>query len=98
MALGYWNVILRVDLSNNKITKEEIGDDTFRLFLGGAGIGAKILWEEVLPEVNPFDADNKIIFSVGPFQGHPTPGSAKFCITSKSPLTNTYADSAAGAS
>jgi len=98
MALGYWNKILRVDLTNRQSIEEEIEDEAWKLFLGGAGIGAKILWEEVPPEVSPFDANNKIVFSVGPFQGHPVPGSAKFCITSKSPLTNTYADSAAGAS
>lgn len=97
MSLGYWNKILRVDLTNRKITKEEIDEDTYRLFVGGAGIGAKILWEETSSETNPFDADNKLIFAGGPFQGHPVPGSAKFSIISKSPLTNTYADSAAGA-
>ena len=98
MALGYWNKILRVDLTKEAVTIEEIDSDTCKLFLGGAGIGAKILWDEVPPDVKPFDANNRIIFSVGPFQGYPVPGSAKFCITSKSPLTNTYADSAAGAS
>jgi aldehyde:ferredoxin oxidoreductase len=97
MALGYWNKILRVDLTNRRITKEEIDEDTYRLFVGGAGIGAKILWEEISSETNPFDADNRLIFAGGPFQGHPVPGSAKFSIISKSPLTNTYADSAAGA-
>ena len=97
MALGYWNKILRIDLTNRKITKEEMDDDTCKLFVGGAGIGAKILWEEVQPKVTAFDAHNKLIFALGPFQGHPVPGSAKFSIISKSPLTNTYADSAAGA-
>jgi len=97
MTWGYWNKILRIDLTNRKITKEEIDEDTYRLFVGGAGIGAKILWEEVSSETNPFDANNKLIFAGGPFQGHPVPGSAKFSIISKSPLTNTYADSAAGA-
>lgn len=97
MTWGYWNKILRVDLTNRKITKEEMDEDTCKLFVGGAGIGAKILWEEISSETNPFDADNKLIFAGGPFQGHPVPGSAKFSIISKSPLTNTYADSAAGA-
>lgn len=97
MTLGYWNKILRVDLTNRKITKEEIDEDTCKLFVGGAGIGAKILWEEISSEVSAFDANNKLIFAGGPFQGHPVPGSAKFSIISKSPLTNTYADSAAGA-
>ena len=64
MALGYWNKISRVDLTNKKITKQEIGNATCKLFLGGAGIGAKILWEEVPPEVSPLDANNRIIFSV----------------------------------
>jgi aldehyde:ferredoxin oxidoreductase len=98
MTLGFWNKILRVDLTSRQIVKEELDDDTCKMFLGGAGIGAKILWEEVPREVDALDSANRIIFSVGPFQGHPVPGSAKFCVTSKSPLTNTYADSAAGAS
>ncbi len=98
MAFGYWNKILRVDLSTRQITREEMDDETCKLFLGGAGIGAKVLWDEVPPEVEPLDAQNRLIFSVGPLQGHPVPGSAKFCITAKSPLTNTYGDSAAGAS
>ncbi len=98
MTSGYWNKLLRVNLTNREVTKEVIDDVTCKSFIGGAGIGAKILWEEVPPEINPFDANNRIIFSVGPFQGHPVPGCAKFCITSKSPLTNTYGDSAAGAS
>jgi aldehyde:ferredoxin oxidoreductase len=97
MTWGYWNKILRIDLTYRKITKEEIDEDTYRLFVGGAGIGAKILWEEISSEVSAFDADNRLIFAVGPFQGHPVPGGAKFSIISKSPLTNTYADSAAGA-
>jgi aldehyde:ferredoxin oxidoreductase len=98
MALGYWNKILRVNLTNRGITVEDMDDTAYQLFSGGAGIGAKILWEEVPPGVSAFDANNKIVFAVGPFQGYPVPGSAKFCITSKSPLTNTYADSVAGAS
>jgi len=97
MASGYWNKILRIDLTDRKITKEGIDDEVCKLFVGGAGIGAKILWEEVPPAINPLDANNKLIFAGGPFQGHPVPGSAKFSIISKSPLTNTYADSAAGA-
>jgi len=97
MSLGYWNKVLRIDLTKRKIEEEEIDDQTFELFVGGAGIGAKILWEEVPPEVKPFDPDNRLIFAGGAFQGYPVPGSAKFSVVSKSPLTNTYADSAAGA-
>jgi len=64
MALGYWNKILRVDLTNREMAVEEMDDDTCKLFIGGAGIGTKILWQEVPPGVDPLGANNKIIFSV----------------------------------
>jgi aldehyde:ferredoxin oxidoreductase len=97
MAFGYWNKILRINLTNRKFIKEGIDDNMYKLFIGGAGIGAKILWDEVPVKVDPYDPKNRIVFTGGPFQGHPIPGSAKFSIISKSPLTHTYADSAAGA-
>ena len=97
MASGYWNKVLRIDLTNKKVVKEDVEDKIFRLFVGGAGFGAKILWEEVSPEKDPLHADNRLIFATGPLQGHPVPGGAKFSVVSKSPLTNTQADSAAGA-
>ncbi|GAI27462.1 unnamed protein product, partial [marine sediment metagenome] len=52
MTWGYWNKILRIDLTSQRITKEEMDEDTYRLFVGGAGIGAKILWEEISSEVS----------------------------------------------
>ena len=97
MASGCWNKVLRIDLTNKKVVKEDVEDKIFRLFVGGAGFGAKILWEEVSPEKDPLHADNRLIFATGPLQGHPVPGGAKFSVVSKSPLTNTQADSAAGA-
>ncbi len=71
MALGYWNKILGVDLTNREITEEEIDDDTYRLFVGGAGIGAKILWllfnePERIPEP---DTATQYIFDQGHLVG-----------------------------
>ena len=62
MSFGYWNRILRIDLSTKKITEEEVGDGLYELFLGGAGLATKILWNEVTPEVKPLDAGNRLIF------------------------------------
>jgi aldehyde:ferredoxin oxidoreductase len=67
------------------------------MFIGGAGLGAEILWRENPNRMNPYDGNNLLIFASGAFQGPPIPGGAKFSITGISPLTQTYADTAAGA-
>ena len=64
MGFGYAGKILRVDLSSNKITSFATERYAER-FIGGRGIAAKIYWDEVLPEVKPFDAENRLILSPG---------------------------------
>jgi aldehyde:ferredoxin oxidoreductase len=96
--MGYWKKLLRVDLSSGSITTEDIPEDTLNKYIGGAGLGAKILWDELDGKIEPLSAENKIIFATGPFQGPSIPGGAKFAISGISPLTGTYGDVAAGAS
>jgi len=58
---GYAGEILKVDLSEGKTIKLPTSDYAGR-FIGGRGIGAKIYWDEVPPEVGAFDPGNKLIF------------------------------------
>ncbi len=95
MANGYWGKVLRINLTNKTFKIEDVPESTWKKFVGGAGFGAKILLEEVPPEVNPLSPENKIIFAVGPLQALRVPGSAKWSVITKSPLTNTFLDSAA---
>lgn len=63
------------------------------------GIGAKILYDEVGPKADPLGPNNKIIFGVGPFQGlsgNPIPGSGRWVMVSKSPLTGIFGESCVG--
>jgi len=83
--------LLRVNLSNGKVSKEEISDSMKRDFLGGRGFAVKILWDEV-KRVDPLSEKNKIIFSTGPLSGQLLPSSGKMVIASKSPLTGGYGD------
>jgi aldehyde:ferredoxin oxidoreductase len=94
---GIWRRILRVDLSHGTTRTEELPEDVFRRFLGGDGLAGKIIYDEVRPDVQPFDPENRVVFAVGPFQGTGIPGEAKFCISAKSPLTATYGNSMGGA-
>jgi aldehyde:ferredoxin oxidoreductase len=88
---GYVGKILRVNLSDGRISKEEISEEMRRKFLGGRGFAAKILWDEV-SGVDPLSEGNKIVFSTGPLTGLPLPSSGKMVIASKSPLTGGYGD------
>ena len=78
--------ILRVDLSNGKTTDISSLDYADR-FLGGRGIAAKIYWDEVPPEAGAFDAENRLIFALGPMAGIPALGASRWGVFGKSPLT-----------
>jgi len=88
---GYAGTLLRVNVSNGKVSKEEIPDSMKRDFLGGRGFAVKLLWDEV-KQIDPLSDKNKIIFSTGPLTGQPLPGSGKMVVASKSPLTGGYGD------
>jgi aldehyde:ferredoxin oxidoreductase len=96
MANGYWQKILRVNVTNQKSTVESIAENDLKDFIGGAGLGAEILRRELPEKIEPYDPRNLVIFATGPFQGPAVPGGAKFNVVDISPLTRTFADSAAG--
>ena len=97
MSNGYWQKLLRVDLTTRKTSVETIEEQDLKRFIGGAGLGGEILRREVSAKTDAYDPKNRVIFGTGPFQGPPIPGSAKFSIVGISPVTGTFGDTAAGA-
>jgi len=65
---GYAGKILKIDLSSKSVSHIPTPDYSAR-FIGGRGIAAKIYWDEVLPDVGPFDPENCMIFATGPLAG-----------------------------
>ncbi len=78
---------LEIDLSRGNV--ERVGTDPklTALHLGGLGTNAKILWDRVPPETDPFSPDNVLIFSAGLLGGTPAPGANRTIITTYSPQT-----------
>lgn len=93
---GYAGTYLRIDLTTGKINKIPLPVEWAELYLGGNGIGTKILWDEVPPEVDPLSPANKLIIAPGPLSGGPMPNSGRLEFIAKSPLTGIYGDSNAG--
>ena len=50
---GYHKKLLRVDLSNRNVEVEELDETSIQKYIGGVGIGAKILYEETDPSTDP---------------------------------------------
>ncbi|MFH0878925.1 MAG: aldehyde ferredoxin oxidoreductase N-terminal domain-containing protein [Lentisphaerota bacterium] len=78
---GWTGKTLRVDLSTGVITKEDT-ISKYKDYIGGLGLGLKVLWDEVPPGTKAFDPANRIIFGVGPLSGTGAPLSGRVTIIS----------------
>jgi benzoyl-CoA reductase subunit BamB len=78
---------LEIDLSRGNVERVETDPKLMELHLGGLGTNAKILWDRVPPETDPFSPDNLLIFSTGLLGGTPAPGANRTIVTTYSPQT-----------
>jgi len=87
MRYAETGVNLEIDLSRGSIEKEGTDPRLTELHLGGLGTNARILWDRVPPEVEPFSPDNLLIFSAGLLAGTPAPSANRTIISTFSPQT-----------
>lgn len=92
---GYAGKILRVNLSKNRITEEKIAEEDAREFLGGRGLGAKILFDELKPGTDPLGPENKLVFATGPIVGTSLSCCSRYVVMAKSPLTGCWGEASA---
>ncbi|MDJ0782094.1 MAG: aldehyde ferredoxin oxidoreductase family protein [Desulfosarcinaceae bacterium] len=96
MRYGYAGTILRIDLDSGAIQKQPLPEALADKFIGGRGFVAKTLFDELLPDIQPFDPENRFIMATGPLSGHLLPASGKTHFGAKSPANGGYADSNMG--
>lgn len=88
MIGGYIGKILSVDLSSGKLSETSLDENIARKFLGGKGLGLKLIHDDFKPDIDPLGPDNIIVFATGPATGTTFPTSGRFhVITMRSPLT-----------
>jgi aldehyde:ferredoxin oxidoreductase len=93
---GNWNRILFVDLGTGDISVEEPGEQLYRDFLGGNGVGARIIYSRQEPGVDALGPDNMLGFTTGVLVGASAVGATRFTVCGKSPLTDTWGDANSG--
>jgi len=85
---GYVGKMLRVDLSKKRIREEGLNEGFLKKWVGGVGLGAKYLYDEVSPGVKWSDPQNRLIWTPGPLAGSGVSGAATFNVATKGPMTN----------
>ena len=90
--------ILKVDLSRREATDLELDSRDIALFLGGRGLGAKLLWDHLPVGAEPLGPDNRVVFSIGPAQGAGMVMTSKSIVSFKSPATGYYSYASGGGS
>jgi len=95
MPFGYHGNYLRIDASSGRAERVPLSDTVLRQYLGGSGLGARLLLDEGGATADPLSPDAPLIFAFSPLVGSPLTTSAKFAVVSKSPLTERFNDSLA---
>jgi aldehyde:ferredoxin oxidoreductase len=93
---GWIGKILRVDLTKGEWKVEELDPKLGVKFIGGRGLGSKILFDEIDPKVDPFSPNNKLIMATGPLTGTGASAAGRYMVITKAPLTGTIACSNSG--
>ena len=96
LVYGYMGTILRINLTTRTVKKKQLDNAVSRKYLGGRGLGAKILFDEVGPRTEAFSPDNELVLCTGPVTGCLAPGANRFVIITKSPQTGFFLDTYAG--
>lgn len=93
---GWAGKVLDIDLTSGAVRSYPLDMEMARRYLGGRGLGARLLWDLVGPEVDPLAPENVLIFAAGPLTATGYQTSNRFSVSTKSPLTGTVLDANSG--
>src|SRR5580698_10167740 len=95
MPFGYHGSYLRIDVTEGRAEHVALPETVLRQFIGGSGLGVRLLLDEGAAHADPLTPESPLIFAFSPLVGSPLTTSAKFAVVSKSPLTGRINDSLA---
>ncbi len=96
MRTGFFGKVLWVDLTEENFKEESLTEEIYRQYLGGYGLGVKLIYENMPAEIDPLSAESVFGFFPGLLTGTAAPFSGRYMVAGKSPLTRTWGDSNSG--
>jgi len=94
--MGYMGRFLEVNLSEDLVKEHNLDVKLAEKYIGGKGLGARILYDSLSAEIDPLSPDNIILFMTGPLSGTAVQTSGRWCVVTKSPHTGIFTDSHIG--
>jgi len=96
MVGGYWDNFVRINLTTNEISKQSFSDEDLRNYIGGSGLGAKVVCEETDENTDPLGPENVLTIFTGPFVGTGLPNFGRYDVATKSPLNGLFGEANSG--
>ncbi len=93
---GFFNMVLYVDLAGQSFCVREVPDRVYESYLGGKGLGVRLLLDNNRPGVDPLSPENNLVFAVGPATDSRVHGSARYGVFTRSPQTGYLSESYSG--
>lgn len=93
---GYFNNFLYIDLTAGTAEKRSLPETTLRQYIGGAGLGARLLYDGTGPETSPLGPENLLCLMTGPITGTKITGTGRHSAVFKSPLTGAWGEASVG--
>ncbi len=96
MLGGYMGKFLRIDLTKKEITLKKFDEKILKKYIGGSGLGVKILYDETDENTDPLGPENVLMFMTGPLTNTSIPNSGRHSVIAKSPLSNIFGEASVG--
>ena len=96
MSGAYYEKIARINLTTGNISVEPLDMELAHKFIGGRGLGTKMLYDAGVATVDPLSPENQLIYITGPMTGAAAPSTGRYMVVTKSPLTGMIACSNSG--
>jgi aldehyde:ferredoxin oxidoreductase len=93
---AFMGKVLFVNISDGTYEEMALEENVYRQYIGGSGLGVKVLFEKMKAKVDPLGPDNIIGFTVGPLCGTKSPSAGRFTVVGKSPLTGGWGEANCG--
>jgi aldehyde:ferredoxin oxidoreductase len=93
---GYHGKFLEVDLTGNRISERPLQEEDLKLFIGGATLGARLVYDQVKKGMDPFAPESPLVFAAGPFTASSFPMVSRYAVCGISPLTGYWGEATSG--